>query len=242
MEKASASPTQYGTEFDHQLALNELKWLRQLKRKLTPEDLASVASKYRFPEEFLEATIDHSLSAQDRRIDKSKWFMIMYVWAQQRSLFRKRLMRAYMECGMAYRKLWISIFLVVILAGYLVSLFLIWKVIAPIELILAVMFPYALFAIPYLQPLLDQGKQKKNELDELFEEAAENGYDWLARGVDDFIAKHARLLAWTNFKSLEEMIPEVVAYQIGGSKEKPIVIAENPEQSFLKRMAELKSS
>jgi hypothetical protein len=235
--ESSHIPMRFGTESDYDLALKELRWLRRRSEgKLSESDLVLVARKYDFPPDFLEKGLNEGLSMEDRMIMTSKWFPVIYAWTAQRKAARRQLIDAYVAFGRSLRPFAFTAIILLFALAYLTFFFFIWRILEPIQLGVAFVFPYVTFAVPLLYSLWDKVTERQKEVYALFEAARTNGYTYLARSLERFIGKYARALAFTNFETLEKDIPEIVAYQIGQMPDgTPIAVAENPEQSYLAR-------
>lgn len=75
------SPLNFGSEVDFHLAIQELKWLRTIKGKITNSNYQKISEKYLFPVDFLKQGVSGLKFPDDYQMHKSKWFPIFYSWA-----------------------------------------------------------------------------------------------------------------------------------------------------------------
>jgi len=104
MNRISLDPMKYGSEREFDLALTELKYIKNRKGKLTKVDFQEISNKYRFSIDFLKAGLKGLSFPNDYKITTSKWFPIMYSWAKRQEkmsedfiIFKKRLIEIYKD-------------------------------------------------------------------------------------------------------------------------------------------------
>jgi len=240
-------PMRFGTEIEYKMALNELRWLKRLRGELSTTDFTPVANKYGFPEDFLKKGLE-GLSIEDRMIRTSNWFPIIYAWAAQRKATRKELLDTAIASGRLVRRLALESGMIInvglaIVWAFLVfmslKLFYVIQWVSPF--IASFIIAFIFFAISHVNSFRTQLQQKREKADEVREKARRNGYEYLVEATDRLLAKHFTAFMFTDFTTLERQIPELVAYQIGETADgKPIVIAENPEQSYAERLRSIR--
>lgn len=239
MTDIELSPMNFGTEVDYKVALAELRWFKDLKGRLEANDLALIASKYHFPEDFLKKSLKDELSTEDRIIARSRWFPIAYAWAAQRKAMREKLLAAYVAYGRALRKRAIRSVIVIGYGAYALSALVIFRLVDITALTFGIILPYIFFAFSYLRSFWIQVARRKERMDTLVKEAKRNGYGPLVDAANRlFSSKDSFALLVTNYEALEKEIPEITAYQI----DKMTVISENPEVSYAERLRSLQAS
>lgn len=220
-------PMKYGSEADFQNALMESRWLKERRGNITDKDLEDISSKYNFPPEFIKAGLDGLKPPADYLIHLSQWYPILYNWYIRQKNVSYRVDRAVVYEGKARHDF-------MIYSAYLIAI------------AIAIYYFYGLsFFLPslgllsgvilYLFRRYDDCKNRREELERY---AKEQGYPDIAKQLKEISKEDPIRTFYSVMKSDEQHLSGVV---IGEEDGVPVIISENPELEYEKRIRELMS-
>lgn len=237
---AIKSPIKFGSEVDFKLAIQELKWLKSTKHRITNNDYKIISEKYVLPINFLKKGISGLNFPEDFRMLNSKWFPIFYSWTIQNHDRFVNLLRVRIDFEKSHAvSRMIPIIIVIIFGGFAWILF----KNNPTELLEVFVLGIILASIGLYVEYSNNAKGKKVDLDEYKRQLGNEGRENLINEVDKYIRNYGKYLVFAEdimFRKIEEA-KKLQLFPMGTKKDEegneiPIFYSEDIERIYYERM------
>jgi hypothetical protein len=192
----SLDAMRFGSQRELEIALTELKWLKESTGSITERDYETVSHKYKFPIGFLKEGLRGLSFPGDYMVSKSRWFPIVYSWRDHErqlgiNLFKFQI--GLMQTKFRFQMLLVVLFVVLVEMGYVLrNLF----DLGLYETLLIVVIPFGFFLISLGAELRNSVSEKKMKLDEFKSTLKDEGFQELIDGNERFITRHFKMIAY----------------------------------------------
>ena len=205
MMRISFGPMKFGSENELNIALTELRWIKNIRGKLRNSDFKTVSEKYRFPIDFLKKGIKGFSYPEDFLISKSKWFPIFYSWVVRERQLSINLLK--LQIDYVRTKFRFTLFLCIFGGSSLYASSILQSLfqLDLLQILSLVVIPYILSLIALYAELRNNLASRKMKMDDYTAQLEEMGLRRIITSNEQFIRQYYKYAVYAGGIILEKV-------------------------------------